>query len=135
MEYECMESGVILSFYELFFLLQSAGINTINGFFMDVAQISEEETIQLAASLERKGILSAKDTAFEMERSVEKMIRCMGWPDRDFLAEKEYEMFYCYEREEMVLVTRLYPARKNALELILYTKEQFQKEFEKQEDE
>lgn len=134
MEYECMERGIILSFHEILFLLQSAGIKNINGFFMDVGQVSDEEVIQLAATMERNGILCAKNTTFEMEKNIEKMIRCMGWPDRDFLMEKENEMFYCYEQGNQVLVTRLYPTKKSALELILYTKEQFREEYE-QEDE
>ena len=120
-EYEYAESGVLLTFRELTLLLQSVGVRYINGFCLSESEISDEEVIQLIGSLVRKGILKTSDTEFYMEDMVEKMIRCIGWPDED------------YEKEEYALVTKIYPVREKTLELILYSKEEFQQKIRKEE--
>ena len=89
--------------------------------------------IQLIGSLVRKGILKTSDTEFYMEDMVEKMIRCIGWPDEDYEIEQENGQIYCYEKEEYALVTKIYPVREKTLELILYSKEEFQQKIRKEE--
>lgn len=132
-ENEYAESGVLLTFQELALLLQSAGVKYINGFCLSESEISDEEVIQLIGSLVRKGILKTSDTEFYMEDMVEKMIRCIGWPDEDYEIEQENWQIYCYEKEEDVLVTKIYPVREKTLELILYSKEEFQQKVRKEE--
>ena len=132
-EYEYAESGVLLTFRELTLLLQSVGVRYINGFCLSESEISDEEVIQLIGSLVRKGILKTSDTEFYMEDMVEKMIRCIGWPDEDYEIEQENGQIYCYEKEEYELVTKIYPVREKTLELILYSKEEFQQKIRKEE--
>ena len=132
-EYEYAESGVLLTFRELTLLLQSVGVRYINGFCLSESEISDEEVIQLIGSLVRKGILKTSDTEFYMEDMVEKMIRCIGWPDEDYEIEQENGQIYCYEKEEYALVTKIYPVREKTLELILYSKEEFQQKIRKEE--
>ena len=132
-EYEYTESGVLLTFRELTLLLQSVGVRYINGFWLSEFEISDEEVIQLIGSLVRKGILKTSDTEFYMENTVEKMIRCIGWSDEDYEIEQENGQIYCYEKEEVVLVTKIYPVREKTLELILYSKEEFQQKIRKEE--
>lgn len=130
---EYAESGVLLTFRELALLLQSVGVKYINGFCLSESEISDEEVIQLIGGLVRKGILKTSDTEFYMEDMVEKMIRCIGWPDEDYEIEQENWQIYCYEKEEDVLVTKIYPVREKTLELILYSKEEFQQKVRKEE--
>ena len=42
-------------------------------------------------------------------------------------------MVYCYERSEKVLVTKIYSMKENTLELVLYSKEEFQRRIRKEE--
>ena len=64
---------------------------------------------------------------------VEKMIYCIGWSDEDYEIEQEDGQIYCYEKEGHVLVTKIYPMKEKTLELILYSKEEFQQKIRKEE--
>ena len=105
----------------------------MNGFYLSEQEISDEEVIQLISNLVRKEIVKASDTEFYMEDMVEKMIRCIGWPDEDYEIEQENGQIYCYEKEGDVLVTKIYSVREKTLELILYSKEEFQQKIRKEE--
>ena len=132
-EYEYAESAAPLTFRERTLLLHSVGVRYINGFCLSESEISDEEVIQLIGSLVRKGILKTSDTEFYMEDMVEKMICCIVWPDEDYEIEQENGHIYCYEKEENALVTKIYPVREKTLELILYSKEEFQQKIRKEE--
>ena len=68
-----------------------------------------------------------------MEKKKKKLICCIGLPDEDYEIEQENGQIYCYEKEEYALVTKIYPVREKTLELILYSKEEFQQKIRKEE--
>lgn len=132
-EYECVEKGILLTFQELMLLLQSVGVQYMNGFYRAEGEISDQEVLFLTESLVKKGVLIAAEQEFFLDDTVEAMLRCMGWPDEDYELEQENAVVYCYERSEKVLVTKIYSMKENTLELVLYSKEEFQRRIRKEE--
>lgn len=113
--------------------MQSVGVQYMNGFYRAEGEISDQEVLFLTESLVKKGVLIAAEQEFFLDDTVEAMLRCMGWPDEDYELEQENAVVYCYERSEKVLVTKIYSMKENTLELVLYSKEEFQRRIRKEE--
>lgn len=113
------EWGMLLTFQELMLILQSMGVDEIRGIYMDVEPVTDEEVIQIMYSLVQKGILTAKEDSFQLERITGRMIRCMGWPDWNYLTEIDGESVYCYEKKGDFLITRISPLRPQTIEMTL----------------
>ena len=108
-----------LTYKEILLLLQSAGVESINGIYIEEDPVSDEEIVLLIDGLVKKGVLCAEDDSFRMEKTVGRMIRCMGWPEKDYRAPVDGEDAYCYERGEDLLVTRPSQTRERTLEMEL----------------
>lgn len=121
---EVLEISRILSFSEIRILLQSLGCETTAGFIMPEEMLSEEELTKILYGMTEKGILEAKEDQFLIDRQVGKMMLCMGEPERffEFMPEEAGELpaYFCYVKDCHVLITQMFPRKKDMLKLTLY---------------
>ena len=133
--YDCIESGIFMSFTEICLLLQSLGVTSVNGIYMGEEQISDEEVVEVLDGMVKKGLLTAEEERFVIEERLGHMMRCMGWSEADYPLEYEDgQIFYCYERGQEVLVTSLFQQKGGMMRLMLLGKEEFEEWKERMRD-
>ena len=123
----CTERGTLLTFSEIFLLLQSMGTERVNGICMEQEEITDEDTVRLIAEMVRKGFLIPDTDRFRIEEETGRMMTCMAYPEDSFELCLGEQIFYCYGREGKILVTSLCQTRGKTLELAYFEKKDFEK--------
>ena len=119
---EIIEISQLLSFREIMILLQGIGYKTTIGIAMTEEILSEEELVTTLYEMAEKGILETKGEEFLVDRQIGEMMLCMGEPERFFEfvpGEEELPGYFCYERNGYILITQLFPRKKDTLKLTL----------------
>ena len=127
---EIIEISELLSFREIMILLQGIGCETTVGIVMTEEILSEEELVTTLYEMADKGILEAKGEEFLMDAKIGKMMLCMGEPERFFeLVPEDGELpgYFCYEREGYILITQLFPRKKDMLKLTLLEQNEYER--------
>ena len=94
----CMEKGILLEYREIFLLLESIGVESVNGICLDQKPVSDEEAVRVLAGMNRKGFLENEGGVFRIEKRTGRILQCMAWPEQDYPMVIEDETYYCYER-------------------------------------
>ena len=125
-----VEVSELLTFQEVKILLQSLGYDSITGIRMPEEQLTREAVIKLLHQMSEKGLLRAKGERFIMDSRIGEMMVCMGQPDKTVFydsGDSWFPSYFCYMKEEQVLVSELYPVKKDVLKLTLFNREEYEK--------
>lgn len=127
---EIVEISELLTFREVKILLQSLGYDSIAGIRMPEEQLTREAVIKLLHQMCEKGLLRAKEGLFIIDSRIGEMMVCMGQPDETVFYDSGdcwSPSYFCYIKEELVLVSELYPVKKDVLKLTLFNREEYEK--------
>ena len=117
------DSGIVLTGQQLGILLQSMGTWEIEGICVPMERATDEETVLLIHTMVRQGILEVRENRFAIEKTLGEMLVCMVTASQKFPLEfSDGQFFFCYPKDDSILLTSLYQRKRNALKLTMMNK-------------
>lgn len=124
--YKCTEQAVLLTFAEIFLLLESLGIRQVNGIYMAQEPVSDKIAVETLDVLTAKGVVRAQGDVFKLEERTGRILTCMGYPEYDYALEYGEQIYYCYEKGADIAVSFLCRTKEKTLSLSLFDREGFE---------
>lgn len=122
-----------LKFEELRILLQGLGYETVVGYFMGSEKIDKKRTLLLLYEMEEKGMIQVQEECFVIESMLEKMLFCMGKPEKVFSVEYEENQFLIYLQKNEMLIVENFIEKDRCLRLSLWESSELREIFEDKE--
>lgn len=129
-----VETGVLFTFDELKVLLYGMGVRTMEGIYMGETPLKDREIIVALHQMSLRGVIAVEQDGtegdgFSIRQDVRQMLEIMAYPEETFVWEIQQfggPEFFCYRKDEHVVVSERYWRKKDALKLRVFSEEEFE---------